>query len=248
MRQFAFVITLSALMFAVRIIVRAHRENILSESVLTKIGTAYFCALIFISYICSSTLLVLWFASFAPLIALILFFEFARFTRRRAVYKAFSESLNLTLLKMKSGKSFRQSFTEVINEMHATHAQRMREIFDIVVFTQQDKAVLHDHFLTMIVRELRFADQNPHSAITRLQTLRQRIKIEENFRRRSGQALKQVRAQSILMSGLFLAVICFVVSNFGFTRHQHLILISLTLFSCGLFWIHSGGKKLKWKV
>lgn len=248
MRLFAFVITMSALMFAVRIIVRARRENILSDHALTKIGTAYFFALILINYFCSSTILVVWFASFAPLTALILFFEIARFTRRRAVYKAFSESLNLTLLKMKSGKSFRQSFAEVIGEMQSSHAQRMREIFDIVVFTQQDKGVLHGRFLTMIVRELQFADQNPHSAITRLQTLRQRIKIEENFRRRSGQALKQVRAQSILMSGLFLAVVCFVVSNFGFTRHQHLILVAVTLFSVGLFWIHRGGKKLRWKV
>lgn len=244
----AFIITMSALMFGVRIIVRAHRENIISDHALTKIGTAYFCALIVINHFSSSTISVVWFASFAPLIALILFFEVARLTRRRAVYKVFSESLNHTLLKMKSGKSFRQSFTEVINDMHSSHAQRMREIFDIVVFTQQDKDVFQSQFLTLIVRELRFADQNPHSAITRLQTLRMRIKIEENFRRKSGHALKQVRAQSILMSGLFLAVVCFVVSNFGFTRHQHLILIATTLFACGLFWIYSGGKKLRWKV
>lgn len=246
--MFAFIITLSALMFASRMFVRAHRENILSEKSLTKIGTAYFCALILINYFSSSTILVVWLASFLPLIALNIAIEIARFCRTRAFHRAFSDSLNLTLLKMKSGKSFRQSFTEVISEMSATHAQRLREIFDIVVFTQQDKAILHSKFLTMVVRELRFADQNPHSAIKRLQTLRMRIKIAEDFRRRSGQALKQVRAQSILMSGLFLAVVIFVIANFGFSRHQHLILIAVTLFCCGLFWIHHGGKKLKWKV
>lgn len=243
-----FIITLSALMFASRMFVRARRENILSESVLTKIGTAYFCAIIVLNYFSSSTISVVWLTSFLPLIAFVVGIEIARLCRTRAFHKAFSGSLNLTLLKMKSGKSFRQSFAEVINEMTPTHAQRLREIFDIVVFTQQDKEVLRSDFLALIVRELRFADQNPHAAIKRLQTLRMRIKIAEDFRRRSGQALKQVRAQSFLMSGLFLAVVIFVVINFGFHRNQNLILIAFALFAVGLIWIHHGGKKLKWKV
>ena len=244
----AFFITLSALLFATRIIVRAQRDNILTDVTLTKIGTAYFCVLIAINVGHSPSIFIVWLTSFAPLLILLLIFEIVRFHRRRAFHKVFSESLNLTLLKMKSGKSYRQSFTEVISEMQSHHAMRMREIFDIVVFTQQDKGVLHSRLLDLIVREMRIADQNPHSAIKRLQTLRMRIKIEEDFRRRSGQALKQVRAQSILMTGLFLAVVSFVVLNFGFSRNQHLILTALTLFACGIFWIHQGGKKLKWKV
>lgn len=244
----AYIITMSALMFATRIMVRVHRENIFTESALTKIGTAYFCALIAFNYFSSANIFALWLASFAPLVFFNVIIAIARFYRTRAFHRAFSDSLNLTLLKMKSGKSLRQSFTEVMSELPSTDAQRLREIFDIVVFTQQDKAVLQSNFVSMIVRELRVADQNPHSAIKRLQTLRMRIKIEEDFRRRSGQALKQVRAQSILMTGLFLAVVCFVIASFGFARHQHLILIAFTLFSIGLFWIHQGGRKLKWKV
>ncbi|MES2963436.1 MAG: hypothetical protein V4760_06065 [Bdellovibrionota bacterium] len=105
-----------------------------------------------------------------------------------------------------------------------------------------------DPFVREFVDELALIDRHPHLAVRRLETFRDKIEIEESFRRRSGQVLARIRAQSSVMTGLYLAVSAFMIAKFGWSANAKLFAIATTSFGIGAIWLWCGGRNLKWKV
>jgi Flp pilus assembly protein TadB len=245
---FAFIIALSGSLFGIRISNRALNEKVITRTALAQIGTLYLLLLLVGVYVCRGSFFSLWVLVFLPLALFLFALSLLRKLRFQKFRDLFLEALQLIILKMKSAKSFRQSLSEVINESDFSLQTRLSEIRDIVVFSQQEKRVLRHPFIDLILQEFTNVDQNPHAAIRRLQIFRDRLQVEADFRRKSVQALKQIRAQSIIMSVLYLAILVFVSHEFGFVRNRNMILSSTLLFVCGLVWIHRGGRSLKWKV
>ncbi len=250
---FSFVIVLSGMLFAVRIATDViDRYNLLTRSLMTKIGTTYSVQLIAISLILPHRYVILWTFAFGPQLIFVAVMWALRLFRAHRFRKQFAESLSLLILKMRSGKAFRQAFAEIIQETDkVTEAMvkvRLGEIRDLVVFSQQQNRAPSSEFIQEIVTEFRIADREAHAALRRMQTFRARIRCEDDFRRKSGQILRQIRAQSLLLAGLYFAVLIFVVKRFGFQKNSTCIAFSLFLFACGLTWIWTGGRKIKWKV
>jgi Flp pilus assembly protein TadB len=244
----AFIITLSGLAFASRIASQSLNDRVLTRRDLTKIGTCYFFSLVGLLSIAHDSLFSLWVAVFLPTMIFVFALVWLKFSRAKKFRERFVMALQLIILKMKSSRSFRTSLNDVIDESDSLMKLRLSEIRDIVVFSPQESRDFRNPFVDLILRELKLVDENPHAAIKRLSVFRDRLKIEDDFRHKSGQALRQVRAQSLIMSGLYLAIAFFIAHSFGFKPYQRLFLISALLFSIGLVWIHIGGRKMKWKV
>jgi Flp pilus assembly protein TadB len=245
---FTFTLMMSALVFATRITSSVVTRHLLTTEQMTKIGTIYVLTLACGVVFARESRVLLWVFAFFPQ-AFFLAAVFILHVSRTCAFRArFIEALSLVILKMKSGKSFRHAFSETITESDPYLREKLAEINDLVVFSQQHALTQHTAFIRHLVCELRLADQAPHASLKRLQTFRDRLRGEDDFRRRSGQVLRQIRAQSLLMVGLYVAVMAFVIRQFGFRPHIRLISVSLLLFTLGISWIWLGGRRLKWKV
>jgi hypothetical protein len=247
---FSFFITLFGFVFAFRISARVIAQNLFSKSTMTKIGTVCICMQIACVLLFARSYFMLWLMTGIPLLLLLCWIFVVKKIREKKFRRNFLEALAVIILKMKSGKAFRHSFSEVIQESEPYMRQKLSEIRDFVVFSQQAKLSLipTSFFVQQIVNEFILVDRTPHSALKRLSVLRSRIRLEDDFRRKSGQVVHQIRAQSLLMTGLYIAVALFIVQRFGLQKNLSLFALSLILFISGMIWIYFGGRRLKWKV
>lgn len=246
---FAFLISILGFAVAYRISKFFIHRNLLSKSEMTKIGTAFLVVAISFIAIVPRARIALWIAIFLPLSMMAFSLVVLVKTRAKRFRERFLETLTLILLKMKSGKSFRQALAESVDESDRSHRTKLGEIANVVAFSQQDEvASISDEFVREVVVEFKRVDQSPHSAIRRLTVFRDKLRIEDDFRHRSGQALAQIRAQSFVMSGLYLAVLLFTLHRFGWRKNSDVFLASFALFACGAIWIWFGGRRMKWKV
>ncbi len=244
---FAFTVALVGFSFAVRISERLIARNLFHARELTKIGTAYGLSSVVILTVLPHAHLTLWLSVFSPL-AIAAIVSLGLIQRRSAGFRAhIRETLALISLKMKSGRSFRQALAEVTSESDGRVRAKLTEIANVVVFSQQ-KSDISDSFICEVIAELAQVDRNPHCASRRLAVFREKLRIEDDFRHKSGQVLARIRAQSLIMTGLFLALLAFMSVKFGFKSNGETMLISGLLFGTGAAWIWIGGRRLTWKV
>ncbi|HVK62748.1 MAG TPA: hypothetical protein VM432_14420 [Bdellovibrionales bacterium] len=245
---FAFFVSVFGFMFAIRIARHFVDQHLFRKSEMTKIGTAYFASVIALSWMFSQSHFAIWLIVFMPLALIAVMLEILVSGRARAFRSEFGDILSFVILKMKSGHSFRVSFSEVIKECDEKHRSILSEIASVVAFSQQENRRRFDPFITEMVDELTAIDRQPHAAARRLEILRERLKVENEFRRRSGQVLSRIRAQSLVMTFLFIAVLMFMSLKFGFRDNANVIFIAGFLFACGGIWMWLGGRNMKWKV
>lgn len=245
---FAFLISILGFAIAIRTSDELISRSLFSRSEMTKIGTAYIAMVCFALVVTSREWFSLWIAVFAPLTLLMISLGIIIRNRKLAFRMKFKEALSFLLLKMRSGKSFRLAFSELIAESEAHFRAKLSEISSVVAFSQQKVEISSDPFINEIVNEFIMIDRAPHSATRRVSLFRDKLRLEDDFRHRSGQVLARIRAQSLVMTGLFLAVLVFMIVKFGWTANSRTFTVSLFLFSLGALWIWLGGRRLKWKV
>lgn len=245
---FAFLLSLLGFSFALRIARFIRERDLLTNEELTKIGTAYLASVLLLVIALPRTRVTLWLAQFVPLALLAIALTWLLCRRSRDFRERFREMLTHLILKMKSGRSFRQSLAETISESDLRSRTKLSEIANVVVFSQQRTRVASDAFVREVIEEFHRVDRAPHSAIQRLVVFRDKLRLEDDFRRRSGQVLAQLRAQSFVMTGLYLAVLSFVIHQFGWRANARFIVASAALFTAGAAWIWIGGRRIRWKV
>jgi hypothetical protein len=245
---FAFFASILGCVIGIRTLDRLIADHLFEKKEMTKIGTAYFCAVILTALILPHSYLSLWISVFVPL-AVITITLFALVKKRSARFRiAVGEALALVSLKMKAGRSFRQAYSEVAAESRPLLRAKLTEIGSVVVFSQQRIESMGDAFINEVIEELTIVDRQPHSATRRLAIFREKLRIEDDFRRRSGQVLARLRAQSLIMTVLFVAMLAFMAWRFGFKQNMRVFLCSTLLFSAGSAWMLRGGRNLRWKV
>ena len=226
-------------------------RDLVDKVMMTKIGTAYFAIVLALIFFVPTSRFALWCALFLPL-AILAFSLSAHVSRRSRIFQSDALAvLSILILKMKSGRSFRSCLIEASNECDPRVRVKLSEIASVVAFSQQEKShqtTLNDPFMRELIEEFRLIDQNPHASLRRLSVLREKIRVEDDFRRRSGQILARLRAQSLVMCALYAAVFIFMVMHFGFHANARALSFSAMLFLCGTAWMWLGGRRLKWKV
>jgi hypothetical protein len=245
---YIFIMSIFGFAFAIRISDHFIAREFFNQHVMTKIGTTYFVCVFALSMILPHSRVMMWFAIFAPL-SVLAFALSASVSRRATNFKRDTLStLSIVLLKMKSGRSFRQSLLETTSECTPHLRAKLTEITNVVAFSQQGTRAIRDPFVRELVDEFILIDQQPHASTRRLTVLRDKLRIEDEFRRRSGQVLARLRAQSLVMCGLYLAVLCFMIWKFGWRPNIRAMTAATALFSFGVAWMWIGGRRLKWKV
>src|SRR5690606_1476942 len=106
----------------------------------------------------------------------------------------------------------------------------------------------HLFLLPTVARELAQIHRHEHAILARLQNLRQLVRQSDNFRRKSGQATRQMQIQSVVMLALHFALCGFVMMSKGWSTNLDIIALA-TLFSLtGAAIMTRIARKTKWKV
>lgn len=181
------------------------------------------------------------------LITLKLFPEIFRIFLLRRLLGALIPLLDSVILGLQSGKSFRFSLNTAIENQRGWMRNQMREIYNSIT-TSEVHIATKSALLKDLQQELMEIDRSQNRCLDQVKALRRHLKLQENFRRRSGQVTQQIKMQAIIVTALYFALLGFVFVQFGFMEHRFLILSSAFLFISGLFIIFSVGRRMKWKV
>lgn len=153
-----------------------------------------------------------------------------------------------THLKISSGKSLVDALSEQMGLIDDRFFEFRDCLSEFVSFRQQNLPELSNprqNRLMVWVVDLVF---NPVNAREKLQSYENKLQIEHDFRRRSGQALLSTKIQAAVMVIIYLGAAVFVIANYGFQKNFRHFSLSMCLFLSGVIWTLSIGRKIKWKV
>jgi hypothetical protein len=181
------------------------------------------------------------------LLSLNFFPEILRRALTRELKKQILPLTDQILLGLQTGQSFRTAWLQALQNQPSWLRRQHLEIYNSVTMSRHTGG-LRSHFLGEIRAEFAEMDRANSKVTEHVRAFRRQMRMEEDFRRRSGQVGQQIRLQAIIVTFLYLALLGYVVSQFGFFAHLQLILISNALFAAGLTLIFTFGRKLKWKL
>jgi phosphatidylserine synthase len=151
------------------------------------------------------------------------------------------------LLGVQSGHSLRSS----LHAMAAGESSLLRIPLQNLVHAiavESSSSGLSSAKLRVLFEELSRIERSQSKCGEQLKAFRRHLKTLEDFRRRSGQISLQIRMQAVVSAVLYVALLAFIVTQFGFFQHRGLILISAMLFLSGLVTVFVIGKRAKWNT
>ncbi|WP_413576310.1 hypothetical protein ACLVWU_18170 [Bdellovibrio sp. HCB290] len=222
------------------------REFAISQRRSRSLMILNFVVITFIAAI-SDSAVSLWLFIGILLISLKFFPDIFRNFLSRRLSKAVIPMLDNLILGIQAGKSFRQSLHMAIESQRGWQRNQMREIYNWIV-SSENSIVAKAARIKDLQEELFEIDRSQTRTLDQVKALRRQYKVEENFRRRSGQVTQQIKMQAIIVTALYGALLAFVFVQFGFMNHRFLIICSLFMFVLGLVIIFSVGRRMKWKV
>ncbi len=168
------------------------------------------------------------------------------FIREMQFRQDFVEFLDRLILQVRSGNGFRYSLEVSNRQTPKLNQTKLKKIIEAVHFEQKIETT-HE-FVREICEEFTAIENFPHKTLERLCAFRRKIKIEEIFRRKSGRIVRQIRIQISFLSALYVGILCFAVSRFGFKENVTVILWSVGMFVMGLLVFFYLGMRRQWKI
>lgn len=173
---------------------------------------------------------------------------FLRIHLMKSLKKQLIPLLDQVILGLQVGLSFRRALLHAIDGQSSWYRHQFLEIYNAMIVVDGIKTAARAKFLDVLMTEFIEIDRSSTKVVDQVRAFRRQVKTEEDFRRRSGQILEQVRMQAIIVTSMYVGLLVFVSLNFGFYKNLNLILFTASLFVGGLYWIFSVGRKMKWKT
>lgn len=170
-----------------------------------------------------------------------------RILLNRRIRRTLIPYLDLVILNVQSGKSMRVSMAEAAEIQDGWIRNQLKEVH-LYVFADEASPPAKSALLKRFSIELHRIARSQSKYFEQLKALRRELKMQEDFRRRSGQVSQQLKAQAIIVTALYLALLGFVIVQFGFNENRNLIFLSAAIFKSGLFSMFMIGRRMKWKV
>ena len=124
----------------------------------------------------------------------------------------------------------------------------LRALLEPVFGTRGGERAGHLLLSPSLRREFETVSREPFSALARLENLRRGVRKTAEFRRKSGQALRQTRLQSGVMLVLVFAFSIYTIARYGWAKTGDLVSLAILLSLAGVVTMHFLSSKKKWKV
>lgn len=151
------------------------------------------------------------------------------------------------ILNMQSGKAFRASFRSAMIGQPKWFARQIDDVW-YCMMNHEIHPQLSFPEMTEFAREVIRVDHTQAKIIDQLRRYRDHLKMVEQFRRRSGVAATQAKSQLLVLTLMYLALLVFVVSEFGFSGNQIWFFSSGTLYLVGIFVMYRISRSFKWRI
>jgi hypothetical protein len=151
-------------------------------------------------------------------------------------------------LKTSSGKSPMDAVITVCQENDDSFSDFNKSLLNLVSFRQQIDDKNLENYQLKLVHWVFLLTQNPVNALEKIKSMEEKLIIENDLRRRSGQALLGLKIQSLIMTILYLIAVMFVSSTYGLLKNWHYVLMSMVIFVLGLIWVFRLGRGIKWNI
>jgi len=150
------------------------------------------------------------------------------------------------ILGIGTGLSLRPALQRTAAHFGGYVGQKLRKLHDHLVLKAPLTQI--DPLLRDLQAALMSCEAEPHLTAQRLLGYRYKLVVEDKFRRKTAQALHQLRGQCYVLIVMYVITFSFVCSYFGFKEHARLMVISLVIFAGGIFLTLAQGRKITWTV
>lgn len=237
-------------LIAIRILRKFRDRSLISTTCLTKIGTAF--ALITTSIaICvafsqPNDTRLSFFTVICAIVALQIFLRRLESRRIEMLLGFFPRFIDHWLLGLRVGLAPKSAAEEALRGTDDAFQTLIRPLLQSSEVPLDSRR--HLFLRERILLELRLVQTQPHNIVPRLEALRDFLHRESDFRRKSGQALRQAAIQSAVMLALHFALSAFMVARSGWERSVDLILIATALSFFGAFLLRWLARRIKWSI
>ena len=245
---FHFIQALSVMLIAFRILEYWDQVQIVQQSKLTKIGTALFAVIFAITIAPMTSEMWRWICVWLLIGGFHVCCESLVLQRESGFREQWVTYLDRLLARMRAGSSLRSALEVLEQEEEGFARAKIAQIRASVVFLQHTNSNQNGGKMSEVIRELQIAIHESHHSIRRLKNLRRKLSVEVGFRRRSGQVLFQMRIQAWILTGLYLAMLVFVLVRDGSKPGLFWLAGSAVLFLLGLGLLMRLGRGIRWKV
>jgi hypothetical protein len=234
------------ILFVIRTLQIFRARALLSTSLVTKTGTAFVSMCVMASFFGAQHP----FLASALILSTVFFATLALFLLERREIDGLRAEIPLFLdrwiLNLRLGNALASAREAALNEHSNAFQTLMRPVFAL----QKQHTRRQRHLLVHIsvLQELEQLQLEPHSALSRLENLRALLRKLSDFRRKSGQALRQTAIQSSVMTILHFALVIFTLRRYGWKQAGDLVSLSLALSLSGVLIMILLARKTKWKI
>lgn len=251
MNLLSLLILMSVLVFVNRIYFEYKKQHFFSLKMMTKIGTFYFVFLIALYFYFLKQVFWFWLLSMVSIIVFPLLIFFLRKFHQQQFYSEFLRFLSMVILSMQRGMSLGAAMESSLRLGNWKQGQLLRGIYEDVVFSQQETVADTSQFsqyIRQIGLELSRVNQHQHQAIDRLCNFRKNLRDRLIFRQKSRQIWFYFFYQVGVLSLIYLLILSFIVSEYGFFNFANSILLSFCLFGLGVLVTFYIGRNKKWSI
>lgn len=242
----SFLITSLGILFAHRIL-RSSLSKIGFSNHLPRVFLISAALMIVVFVFRAHSPMQLWFSfgGFLILIKLLPHF-FSQFLEKQ-ISKHTLRIVDRLVLGVQSGHSLRSSLHQLSTGESSLLRIPLQNLAHAIAVENSSKG-LQSSKLRHLFEELSRIEGSHSKCADQLKAFRRQLKMLEDFRRRSGQVSLQIRMQAIVSAVLYVALLLFMITQFGFYQHRSLILVSSVLFSAGMVTVFVIGKRAKWNT
>lgn len=244
------VILYSQLMFGNLFVIRTlqifQERALLNTTTLTKIGTTSACASALICFFCAHNAIL---ASGLTVTAIFFAIACLFFCERRQIDAFKSEIapfLDRWILNLRLGSALPSARESALLEQTDGFQNLLRPLFSARNTPPSKRQ--HLLFTAPVLSELERLQKEPHAALARLENLRSMLRHSSEFRRKSGQAVRQTQIQSSVMLLLLFALTFFTLYRYGWKRTSDIVLGAVGLSILGVVSMHYLARKSQWKI
>ena len=242
-----FMISIFGHMLAHRLFLSMAREFAFSHQLVRHLSFTNLAVICIFTLISAAAPTKLWLLIGILLITLKFFPHILRILLLKRLRSSLIPLLDSVILGLQSGKSFRLSLQSAVDMQSGWVRLQLMELFESI-YVAKNVIAMKSPLLKDFQAELAEIDRSQVRCVEQVRALRRHLKMQEDFRRRSGQVTQQIKMQAIIVTVLFCGLLSFVILQFGFKQNQTLILTSALVFISGLIGIFLMGRRLKWKV
>jgi len=181
------------------------------------------------------------------LLSLILFYILFEKIMEIVFEKSKIQLLDSIVLQMRVGSSPQKALVEALSsctELEKKVFDPLKYIFVTNFSEQQIQIKLTKHYIL----ELRAILLSNSRILEQMQSFRDGLKIQHQFKSKTKQVTQQIKAQA--MVAVLIYALLFFVSYFNLSLSQFpmLILCSCVVFLTGIFFVFKIGERIKWKI